>query len=72
MSARVQIVQRVQNYAETAGLARELSCRYGQVYGKLVDAKTLVGPQKSESPLVRAVLAEFESIKKSKDSNRIG
>lgn len=69
-AAACAVVPRIKNYSETAGVSRELACRYGQVHGKLLDCRLLIGPRACENPSVRAVLAEFESIKKSKDSMR--
>ncbi len=58
---------RVRNYGELAGQARELSSRYGGIYGDLVDL-SLAPTIDQERAL--AIVEEFESIKSKKDGLR--
>ena len=67
LAAVCALVPRVKNYGELAGQARELSSRYGGIYGDLVDL--------SKAPTIDqdralAIVEEFEAIKSKKDGLR--
>ncbi|MEV6268210.1 hypothetical protein AB0L64_13615 [Kribbella sp. NPDC051936] len=69
LSSFAALVPRIKNYAEEAGQARQLSTRYGRVYGKLVDARLWAEDHATDSVL-RQVLEEFEDVKADKDQLR--
>jgi hypothetical protein len=62
----VGVVPRIKNFAEAASKARELASQYGSIKGRLLDAKAWFGHQPNDAAL-RQLVADFESIKKSKD-----
>ncbi len=64
------LVPRIKNYAENAALSRELAARYGQTRGALTDTLEWMNSNLADDAAVRAAVAEFEAIKKSKDSMR--
>ena len=64
------LVPRIKNYAENAALSRELAARYGQSKGLLTDTLDWMKSSQANQAVVRAVVADFEAIKKSKDSMR--
>lgn len=64
------LVPRIKNYGENAALSRELSARYGQSKDVLTDTQAWMKSKTADDSVVRAVVAEFEAIKKSKDSMR--
>jgi hypothetical protein len=64
------LVPRIKNYAENAALSRELAARYGQSKGLLTDTLAWMKSSKANETVVRAVVADYEAIKKSKDSMR--
>ena len=65
-AAVVGIVPRVKNYAEAASKSRELASQYGSIKGRLLDAQAWLGHGASDVVL-RQLVADFESVKKSKD-----
>lgn len=64
------LVPRIKNYAENAALSRELAARYGQSKGVLINTFSWMSSPNANDAVVRAVVSEFETIKKSKDSMR--
>ena len=67
LAAICALVPRVRNYGELAGQARELSSRYGGIYGDLVDLS--LAPTIDQDRAL-AIVDEFESIKSKKDGLR--
>lgn len=67
LAAVCALVPRVKNYGELAGQARELSSRYGGIYGDLVD---LSHAPTIDQDRALAIVEEFEAIKSKKDGLR--
>ena len=64
LAAIFALVPRIKNYADNAGQARELSRRYGDLRGKLID---LTEPGGYDAGEAQAVIAEFQAAKEKKD-----
>ncbi len=69
-SAGCALVPRIKSYGEMAGQARELAARYGPLVGSLIDAKKWMVENTAVDGVVRSIVADFESVKASKDSLR--
>jgi len=77
IAAMLALVPRIKNYADNAGQARELSSRYGNVLGKLIDLTApvsgdshVMGAAVTDPEVVRSVIAEFQATKEKKDALR--
>jgi hypothetical protein len=64
------LIPRVKNYAERAGRARELTSRYGNVKGQLVDAVEAGRAGSLDHEAASAAVGEFAATKEKKDALR--
>ena len=64
------LAPRIKNYAENAACHVSCRLRCGESKGSLIDTLDWMKSNKANDTVVRAIVAEFELIKKSKDSMR--